>query len=462
MKRTSLFLFVLLFALSLGTTATFAASVEPQFFDGNPSCADLGYASGFKPQPEPPPTGDYSDGVITVHIDSDGTYFSWSSSHGIDAVIVKGGDNANVYVYDPESTADSGLSAPINANNGSPFEISHIDFCYDIETPPPVPHVTVTKTANTSFTRTWTWTIDKTADQSELTLPNKASSLYAYYTVVVTASTPIDSDHMVSGEIWVTNDGTVPAEVTAVSDTGDGIGSPTPSCDGGLPQTLAVGGVLHCTYSASSTGANGTNTADATVTGGTSTPGTAPITFGDPTTKVDECVNVTDSLAGSLGTVCANESPKTIHYSVQVGPYDSCGDKTVNNTATFLGASGATGSDSASVIVHVRCVYWCSPGYWSQNLSVTNTYFDTGKLYSTIPGGAPLKKGSPANPSIGAVLASPSIYGGPAFNSVGDYFATLLGWGGTQNYNDGCPIDAHGVWVAPTPAQLPSVPPKLN
>jgi hypothetical protein len=111
--------------------------VEPVLVEGNPTCADLGYDRGFKPQPEPPPTGNYTfpDGVNTVSITSDGTFVDWLSSLSIDAVIVKGGPNASLFRYDPpaESFADSDLHAPVNPNNQTLYEISHVDFCYDYD-----------------------------------------------------------------------------------------------------------------------------------------------------------------------------------------------------------------------------------------------------------------------------------------------------------------------------------------
>jgi hypothetical protein len=98
----------------------------------------------------------------------------------------------------------------------------------------------------------------------------------------------------------------------------------------------------------------------------------------------------------------------------------------------------------------MRCpqLLWCSPGFWAQNYpNLVGTPYDiTGYLglpYSSI-GGAALKNGAPADPTIGEVLDSPNIYGGPAFNSVADYFAGIFGWGGTQGTGDNCPIDAHG------------------
>ena len=111
--------------------------IQPEFVAGNPSCADLGYELGYKPQPEPPPSGTYTfpDDVGEVTIVSDGTYFDWSSTIGVDVVIVKGGPNADAFVYDPpeESVGDTQLHSPVNPNNGQIYAISHIEFCYDIE-----------------------------------------------------------------------------------------------------------------------------------------------------------------------------------------------------------------------------------------------------------------------------------------------------------------------------------------
>jgi len=105
----------------------------------NPTCRSLGYINGYKPQPEPPASGSYTsaEGYLLIAIESDGTFFSWTANQGVDAVIVKGGPSASVYVYDPpaESRGDDGLSAPENPGTGEPYELSHIEFCYDREYP---------------------------------------------------------------------------------------------------------------------------------------------------------------------------------------------------------------------------------------------------------------------------------------------------------------------------------------
>jgi len=108
--------------------------VQPYLVADNPNCSDLGLCpDGFKPQPEPPGTGIYTfpDGVNTVVIVSDGYFFDWSSTIEICAVIVKGGDNADVFtVYPTKSTSDTLVHAPYKAD-GTPRAISHIEFCYD-------------------------------------------------------------------------------------------------------------------------------------------------------------------------------------------------------------------------------------------------------------------------------------------------------------------------------------------
>ena len=75
-------------------------------------------------------TGPWTVGPITWS--TDGTYVTWSSSVPVKiAVIVKGGPNASVYKYNDEcTTGGTMLTAPINPNNGKPYGLSNITFCY--------------------------------------------------------------------------------------------------------------------------------------------------------------------------------------------------------------------------------------------------------------------------------------------------------------------------------------------
>lgn len=325
--------------LSLQGTPVSAATVEPDFVPGNPTCEVLGYDFGYKPQPEPPPSGTYTfpGTSYSVEITSDGTYFDWTSTLGIDAVIVKGGPNANVYRYDPpaEAFSDTGLHSPTNASGGY-AAISHIEFCYDYE-------VDVTKTADTTFTRTFGWTIDKTVVPALWQLFTGDSGT-SEYTVAVTKDGGTDSDWAVSGDILIENNTPFAATITGVNDQiSPSIVVPV-DCGVDIPYELPPGGALTCTYSADlRDGSSRTNTATVTtegiVGGGEDT---ADVIFGAPTTVVNDSINVDDTNGSSWeftdsGSVTYE---KTFHCDADAGTHE--------NTATI---SETNASKDASVTV---------------------------------------------------------------------------------------------------------------
>jgi hypothetical protein len=231
--------------------------------------------------------------------------------------------------------------------------------------------LTVTKDASTSLTRTWSWTINKVGDQSQLTLSTGQSFLVNYQVTVSATST--DSNHAVSGNIQVNNPAPIAATLNSVSDVVSGAGAASVDCGVTFPYSLSAGGTLNCTYSASLPNANDrTNTATATLqntpSGTTDFTGTANVSFANASVdQVDQCINVTDDKAGTLGTVCANESPRTFTYRLTVGPYATCGTYTYVNTATFTtDDTGTTGNDDHTVNVNVPCAGGCTltQGYW--------------------------------------------------------------------------------------------------
>ena len=124
-------------ALLIAPAAASAASVEPAYHAGNPTCADLGYAHELKF--DPPGAGSKSGDGVTVELslgaDAFGSLVGWTSSAPIDAVIVKGGPNANAYAYPGESSGDTGLHSPFNGPDKY-YGLSHVDFCWDDQTPP--------------------------------------------------------------------------------------------------------------------------------------------------------------------------------------------------------------------------------------------------------------------------------------------------------------------------------------
>ncbi len=330
----------------------------------NPTCAGLGLGEfEFKLEGGLLQSGSYpiGDGGNSVTITTDGTYFDWSASLGIDAVIAKGGPGASVYQYAPEANSATGLSAPTNPNTTIPYELSHISFCYDYE-------VVVSKSAAPALDRTWQWSIDKTADVTDLLL-SVGQRFDVGYTVTVAPMGFMDDNFRASGAITVLNPAPFAATISSVTDAMEGVSAPV-DCGVELPVSLASGGTLTCSYAASLPDtATRVNVATVQTTGAVGGgQGQAVVDFATATiTKIDDCVDVDDSMHGVLGQVCAAEGAVAFLYSHTVGPFEVCGSHGVENTATFTTKpSGTTGSDSASVNVEVPCSMGCTltPGYW--------------------------------------------------------------------------------------------------
>jgi hypothetical protein len=108
-----------------------AASVPPIFVDGNPDCQSQGYTFEYKV--DPPSAGPHvipnsGNRTVTLTLYKDGNEtksFDWTSTLGMNAVLVKAGSGANKYVYVPASFGDTNLVGPENKG------ISHISFCYN-------------------------------------------------------------------------------------------------------------------------------------------------------------------------------------------------------------------------------------------------------------------------------------------------------------------------------------------
>lgn len=250
----------------------------------------------------------------------------------------------------------------------------------------------ISKGADTYFERDWTWTIDKVGDQSSLKL-SVGQSFVVNYTVTVTA-VKVDSAFKVSGVITVKNPNPNADMVVGLTDVlSDGtVATITADADcayaAGL-LTVPKGGTATCGYEAFPTdGDPGTNTATLTLNQ-IDFPATANYAFGAPDKETDECIDVTDDQYGSLGTVCASESPKPFSYPLTVGPYAVCGTYTYTNTASFVAKdSGATGSDTWTVAVNVPCGgCTLTQGYWKTHSKYGPApYDDTWALLPDVDG----------------------------------------------------------------------------
>ncbi|MGW1952361.1 hypothetical protein ACWCPI_06295 [Streptomyces sp. NPDC001920] len=132
-------------AVAIGISAgpAAAASVTPVLVMGNPPLACPAGSVGFRVDPPVdttvPVTVDGESGTVIVDFNANTTQVSFDTTGDIAVrqVTVKGGPNANRYIYDANSTptsfpdgiaADTGLTAPPNPGGNIPT-ISHVDFC---------------------------------------------------------------------------------------------------------------------------------------------------------------------------------------------------------------------------------------------------------------------------------------------------------------------------------------------
>ena len=231
-------------------------------------------------------------------------------------------------------------------------------------------------TASPKVDRAWHWSIQKSSSTSDVTLA-KNESVQVSYSVTVSTTGYTDTNPRVNGVI------TVPADPSVTLTGVDGLlfwdafNNQSPfgvTCSTALPFLLVS--TVTCPYQLNIADTSKAQFVDGIAHGcvnGDCTQeriGTSPtIDWSNATVdnSTDECVSVSDTYAGSLGTVCAGDAPKTFTYSRTIGGYSTCGDYQIDNTATFTtNDTGTTGSSSSTVYAHVPCGGGCTLtiGYW--------------------------------------------------------------------------------------------------
>jgi hypothetical protein len=239
----------------------------------------------------------------------------------------------------------------------------------------------VEKDATASYTRTFGWTVVKTVDGQE-SVSYTAGTKVLQYQVVYTKDDGTDSGWNVQGSITVTNPNGF--DVTNVNVTDSLDDSTVCTVDDGtytdannVVQTVSASGgtmpalaVVTFDYSCSPTDTSSTlNTATVTWdASGTlpagSQPGTADVTWGDPS-KVHDCVTVSDNNPGNItggsapsGIICDDT---TFNYQVTVTVANGCTD--VNNTARFDDGS-YNGTDSTTAHICGFVTGGLTIGFW--------------------------------------------------------------------------------------------------
>jgi len=367
--------------------------LDPAGPGGNVSCDMLGYeyTSGRINY-----NGDF-DGEFPAGIDvtvTGGTFVAWTSTFGIGAVIVKGGNDANIYEYESASLGDSDLASP-PTSSGDPAGLSNLTFCFDDLPFVPAGAVTVEKTAVPSFTRTHEWDIDKKVETDNgLELEDGTPKIWLYtdgegdetatWTVDVTYEGYEDSAWKLDGEITATNTGNVGAQIRNWTDSqvftgnvsirncrNDVTSEPIASV---FNYVIPVGESVTCDYLVDP--ANPEVTENTATVGGWFVLGgavdsvddavgrfserdTATYDWDTPTTVINETVNVKDisDLFGTknLGSVTEPKGDTFTYdkdFAWEDFGRDKCGSFTYDNTATIVETDQFA---SATLKVNVQC-----------------------------------------------------------------------------------------------------------
>lgn len=179
-----------------------------------------------------------------------------ASTYDISVFIPNGGQLDNVFVAVPagktlESLNKTGSSADVywdgEMQQPDKFTLSHVCPSAGYEA------LTVSKTVRTSYTRTHAWSLEKMVSPLDLYLyiPGQGASMpstgVAVWTIDVNYEGYADSDWHISGQINITNTGTLDAVITGVNDVLAGIPIAV-DCSVAFPYLLAQGETLTCIY----------------------------------------------------------------------------------------------------------------------------------------------------------------------------------------------------------------------
>ena len=192
--------------------------------------------------------------------------------------------------------------------------------------------LTVSKTANESFSKEYDWTILKSVVPTSLDLFDGDSDTVDW-TVDVFRDDGTAFGWAVSGTITVNNPAPIPADDVSVADAISGVGAATVDCDAGTlgNQTtvdIAASSFAQCSYSATlPDGATRTNTATATLFD-EDYPGTAEINFtGVNPTLIDATATVTDD-RGPLNEAVTDDDSFTYEETFECGEDEGTWDNT--------------------------------------------------------------------------------------------------------------------------------------
>ena len=240
--------------------------------------------------------------------------------------------------------------------------------------------LSVSKTANTSYSRDWNWTFDVSRTGNDTIEVCAGQSGAAHFRATASRNST-DSNFVVSGTITVLNPAPIPALVN-ISDDLQGQ-SIAVVCSAPMPIVVPAGGAVNCTYSASvSNGNDRTNVATAATANAQFT-GSAAVHFGDPSVETDTSASATFNVVCPAGFTCSAPGPMTFtgdasnDFDVTVSNTGAACDSeyvlSVYGTLTESSSSRAMGDNDSQAIYTCPCQVGCTLtiGYWKTHAGFT-------------------------------------------------------------------------------------------
>ncbi len=327
--------------------------------------------------------GIHTDGTLEVTISNltDRT-FDWSSNIGVDGVVVKDGvDGANFYLYDPEDTADTGLSTP-----GGQRAISHISFCYDEEEPTPTPTPTPTSTSTSTPTPTSTSTSTPTPTSTSTSTPTPTSTSTSTPTPTSTStSTPTPTSTSTSTPTPTSTSTSTPTPTSTSTSTptptSTSTSTPTPtstSTSTPTPTSTSTSTPTPTSTSTSTPTPTSTSTSTPTPTStSTSTPTPTSTSTATPTPAATATATATPTGTDSDGDSLGFGNPlwfrDEIELAIGTDPLNPCPDDTIpDNEADDKWAPDLNDDQAANILDRARMVSQLLSGVYDQRFDLND------------------------------------------------------------------------------------------
>jgi hypothetical protein len=236
--------------------------------------------------------------------------------------------------------------------------------------------------------RTWNWSLQETASPAGTTL-YLGDTLQQSFTLTAATTGSADQRWLVGGLISINPNPIVEllgfdGSVVYTTDPNyyDGnaylltpFGTESVFCPGGVPQMMTV--FIQCSYRVQAPPQPDTGFVGVTAHGRIlesdglyhyydSKSSSPPFSFATaPVTEHNGCVNISESAAGAVGSVCAGAAPRSWTLTRTVGPYQSCGTYSVASSSTLSSENGTLAQAAASDQIYATTRF---AQFWKNNV----------------------------------------------------------------------------------------------